>query len=158
MSAVLRVSTRNHIVATWNCVLIVVYRVETTVAGVRATNEVYEDLTRTHPRGVFALTIVEKDALMPAVIARDALAEFLANAAGQMILSAVVYEGSGFRAVAVRSVVNGLAMLTNYPYPHRVFARVDGAVGWFSTSSPHARAWDKGELLEAVADVRRRAI
>jgi len=38
--------------------------------------------------------------------------------------SGVVFEGSGFRAAAVRSVVISLTMLAGQKYPHKVFANL----------------------------------
>jgi hypothetical protein len=153
MMPVVHVSTRDHVIATWDRVMIILFRVDSTMAAVRSGYEIFDRLAREYP-GVFLLTIVEKDARMPSVVVRDAVAEFLSQAAGRMILSAVVYEGTGFRAAAVRSVVSGLAMLTNYSYPHKVFPRVEGAVSWFRTSSPVARSWDEATLLAAIQRVR----
>ena len=156
LMTVVRVSTQDHVIATWDRVMILIFRVESTMAAVRDAQGVFDNLAHEHSGGVFLLTIVERDARMPSVVVRGALAEFLAQAAGRMVLSAVVYEGTGFRATAVRSVVSGLAMLTNYPYPHKVFPRVEAAANWFRTSSPVGRAWREGDLVDAVAQVRGR--
>ncbi len=155
--AVVQVSTRNHLIATWQSVMVLVFRVETTMECVDASHRVFDALAREHPNGVFLMTIIEANALMPSVVARDAMADFLTGAAGRMVLSAVVYEGTGLRATVVRGVVSGLAMLTNYPFPHKLFPRVDGAAHWFCTSSPLARGWSERDLTEMVKELRQRA-
>ena len=73
-----------------------------------------------------------------------------------MMLSAVVHEGTGFRAAAVRSVVTGLAMMANLPYPHKVFATVDDAGRWLHMNSPVGKKWEARGLIEAVREVRER--
>ena len=87
---------------------------------------------------------------------RLALADYLSGCRGKMVLSAVVHEGSGFRAAAVRSVVTGLAMMANLPYPHKVFANVDDAARWLNLSSPVGKDWNDTALIEAVREVRSR--
>jgi hypothetical protein len=154
--ATVRVSTRNHVIATWQSVMVLVFRVETTLDAVAASQTVFDELASEHPSGVFLLTIVEADALMPSVVARDGMAEFLRKAAGRMVLSAVVFEGTGLRATVVRSIVAGLAMLTNYPFPHKHFPRVSGAANWFCTSSPLARGFSERELTDVVRELRTR--
>ncbi len=153
-SAVVCVATRDHVIATWRSVMVLIFRVETTLRAVEASHHVFDELSRAHPEGVFLLTIVEADARIPSVVARDGMAEFLRGAAARMLLSAVVFEGNDFRAAVVRSVVAGLAMLTNYPFPHKHFPRVDAAAAWFRANSPRARTWEEAELTDAVAELR----
>lgn len=157
-SAALRVATADHILATWRNVVILVWRKDTTLAGVEDAQRVYDGLAKEHPNGVFLMTIVEFGAPMPPPDVRDALARFLASGAGRTILSAVAHEGTGFRAAAVRSVVTGLAVLAKLPYPHKVFATADEACAWFWVNSPVARTWgDRGKALaDAILDVRQR--
>ncbi|MEO8877812.1 MAG: hypothetical protein ABI461_19620 [Polyangiaceae bacterium] len=149
-AATLHLATHDHILATWSNVVILVWRHETTLAGVHAGQQVLADHTRAHPNGVFLMTIVEFGAPMPTPEVRDALATLLASGANRILLSAVAHEGTGFRAAAVRSVVTGLAVLAKLPYPHKVFATVDEASAWFSGNSPIARMW--GERAKALAD------
>jgi hypothetical protein len=154
--AIVRVSTRNYVIATWQSVMVLIFRVETTLQAVAESQRVFDALAEEHSSGVFLLTIIEANALIPSVIARDAMAEFLRKAAGRMVLSAVVFEGTGFRATVVRSIVAGLAMLTNYPFPHKHFPRVDGAAHWFCTSSPLAHGFTGRELTDVVKELRAR--
>jgi hypothetical protein len=146
------------LIAAWRNVAILVWRRETTQAGVDALHTEYDKLTQKYPGGVFLLTIVEQGAPPPSSEIRKALAKFLARGAGRTILSAVVHEGTGFRAAFVRSVVTGLAVMTDLPYAHKVFATVEHASGWFRTNSPAARAWRERELVEAANEVRERAL
>ncbi|MEO8801082.1 MAG: hypothetical protein ABI551_24535 [Polyangiaceae bacterium] len=157
-AAALVVETNDHLIGTWRNVVIIVWKQETTLAGVDAGQKAYDDLAKANPSGVFLLTIVESGAPMPSSSVRDALARFLANGNGRTLLSGVAHEGTGFRAAAVRSVVTGLAVLGQLPYPHKVFATVNEAAAWFWGNSPVARAWgEQGKMLvDAVERLRAR--
>ncbi len=157
-AATLVVQTADHLIGTWRNVVILVWKQETTLAGVNAAQKVYDDLTKANPSGVFLLTIVESGAPMPSSAVRDALARFLATGNGRTLLSGVAHEGTGFRAAAVRSVVTGLAVIGQLPYPHKVFATADEAAAWFWVNSPVARAWgEQGKMLvDAVDQLRTR--
>ncbi len=149
-------STRDHVVFTWRNVACAVFKKETTLGGVRTIQRVYDELAGQNPRGVFMLTIVEERAPLPVVEVRDALAKFLASGAGRSKKSAVVHEGSGFRAASVRGVVTGLAMIARLPYPHKVFSTPTDAARWFATT--HDLPVDAADLANAIADARERAL
>lgn len=155
--AEVRIATPDHVLATWKNVSLLVWRRETTIEGVRAARDVYDQLSKASPGGVFLCTIVEAKARAPDLEPRRALARFLANCSGTMIMSAVVHEGVGFTAAMVRSVVTGLALVANLPYPHKVFPTLSDADTWFRANSPVAGAWREGELLDVVTEIRRRA-
>ena len=157
LGVTLHAATRDHLVATWQSVLILVWRDQTTLVGIKSAERFYDSLAATNPGGVFLLNIVEPGAPVPKAEVRAAMAAFLAKRANRMILSAVVHEGSGFHAAAVRSVVTGLALLTKLPYRHKVFATVEAAASWFAANSPVARGWGAVALSTAVAEVRMRA-
>lgn len=42
--------------------------------------------------------------------------------------SAICFEGTGMRATIVRSVVTGLTIMSQPPFPHKVFASLDEGV------------------------------
>ena len=69
----------------------------------------------------------------------------------------MVYEGSGFRAAAVRAIVTGLFAPRSLRFPQRVYSSVDDA------ALAIARVFEKREptafarrLCEALADLRDR--
>ena len=78
------------------------------------------------------LTVVEHGAPLPSSDARTALANILRYNADEVLASAVVMEGDGFRASAVRSVATGLALVARQPFPHRVFPRTLDATEWLA--------------------------
>jgi len=154
-AAVIHDLTDDHMVLSWERCVGVVWKRETTVAGVAKTEKVFRELYQRHSSGLYLMTIVEEGALMPNAEARETVAVFLRSVAGKLRMSAVVHEGSGFRAAAVRSVVTGLSMLVRLPYPHEIFATVEQAAKWLSTSK--FKDVDADYTVLAVSHARRTA-
>jgi hypothetical protein len=154
-AAVLNYATSDALVMTWDRCVGVVWKRETTLEGVEALATAYREQATRYPSGVYLLTIIEHGAPMPSTEEREAVAVFLRSGAGRTRMSAVVSEGTGFRAAAVRSVVTGLAMLVRLPYPHEVFGSLDQAAKWLGTS-PY-NDLDPDYTVLAVTHARRQA-
>ncbi len=122
--------------ATWNDILVLIWHVNTTKQGVDRLDSTCSAFAKTRPNGVALVTIVEENAPMPPAEARDAMATFLGRQSAVVKASAVIYEGSGFRAAAVRSVVAGLTLMARQTYPHKVFATVDEGITWLAPLLP----------------------
>lgn len=120
----------NHIVATWSRSVIAVWRNVTTADAVHAMRDTIQALGKRHPGGVTLLQLVEAHAVMPDSAARAALTDMLNTSRNVVKYSAVVYEGEGFKAAAVRGIVTSLTMLAKPPFPHRIFSTVDTAAVW----------------------------
>ncbi|WP_437733469.1 serine/threonine-protein kinase [Sorangium sp. So ce1335] len=110
----------DYVIASWQQIFCTIWRRETTEESVRRVSDACAAFARQHPRGIGLLTIVEGEASLPPAPARKALAGFLAEASAFIRCSAVVLEGAGFRAAAVRSVVTGLSLVARQRFPHRV--------------------------------------
>jgi len=127
--------THDYAVAWWNELVAVVWRHETTLQGVRDLKSAVSALARRHPNGIAMLTIVSESAPMPSSAARKAIAELLSESSAIIRCSAVVMEGAGFRAAAVRSVVTGLTMLARHEFPHSI-CDVEAAAKMYSEVLP----------------------
>jgi hypothetical protein len=127
----------DYALAHWRQVFLVLWRRETTLAGARHLDTACTAFARTQPGGIGLLTIVESGAPLPPAPARDAIASFLASGSAFIKCSAVVFEGSGFRAAAVRSVVTGLTLMARQAYPHKVCS-LEEAVAMFGRILPAA--------------------
>jgi hypothetical protein len=126
-------SDHNHTAFTWGPLLGVVWRHETTVTAARALTFDLQKFAAGLPDGKgILMTVVMPHAPLPSSDARQALSGILRVGADALICSAVVMEGDGFRASAVRSVATGLAIIARQPFPHRVFPRTDSALAWFA--------------------------
>ena len=69
-----------------------------------------------------------------------------------------MFEGSGFRAAAVRSVVVGLTMLAKQGFPHKVFANLPDAADWLDAELAHTVAdpFSARDLCRAIRELRAR--
>ncbi|MDI3285416.1 hypothetical protein [Polyangium sp. 15x6] len=126
-------ATKDHVVAVFNRILILVFERETTLSAVAACRRALDLLERKYPDGITCLTIVAENAPLPSQEARDALAALAAGAAGKRLRrSAVCFEGGGFRGSLVRGVATGLQTMAKLPFPHRVFHSLDAASAWLA--------------------------
>jgi hypothetical protein len=154
-AAVIHELTEDHLVLTWERCVGVVWKRETTIAGMAKVEAVFKEQLTRYQTGLYLLTVIEEGASLPPAEAREAVAIFLRTAAGKIRMSAVVHEGSGFRAAAVRSVVTGLSMLVRLPYPHEIFATVEQAAKWLG--STQFKDVDADYTVLAVSHARRSA-
>jgi hypothetical protein len=131
------VKTQDYALASWQQIFAVIWRRDTTVEGGEHLRSACTAFARTQPRGIGLLTVVESGAPLPPGPARRAIADFLAEGSAFIKCSAVVFEGSGFRAAAVRSVVTGLTLMARQAYPHRV-CDIEDAIEMFVRILPGA--------------------
>jgi hypothetical protein len=145
----------NYCIAHWSRVFVIVWRRETTMSAVDDLQRNLVKFAAENPKAGI-LTIVERNAPLPPSLVRQRLAEILTSVGSSIQRSAVVFEGEGFRAAAVRGVVTGLTMLARPPYPHKVFATVDEAFGWLATGLEAApgKPLDPLALKRAIGQLR----
>lgn len=124
------------------------------VAAMTSAFAAFEARGAAKGKAVGVITIVEQNAPLPSAEARRAMAEFLSTRRGRIAASAVVFEGAGFRAAAVRGVVTGLTLVAQQPFPHRVFAVVKDAAAWICGAGPAEWTGQAPRLDGAVAALR----
>lgn len=151
--ATVATATPDHLFLTWKNVVVAIFKHETTSEGLALLQTLYDQQAHLYPKGVYMITIVEKGAPMPSNTVRKELADFLATGAGYTRMSAVIQEGGGFTATLVRTVVSGLALLANLPYPHRVFPSLQEGAEWLATNT--TRDINAQRLVKIVSEARR---
>jgi hypothetical protein len=149
---------RDYCFAAWNAIFIVIWRHDTTAAGVQNLDVKLREHEASFTQGCGLLTIIEQGAPMPTSEVRTGLARFMTEGARVIRSSAVAFEGAGFRAAAVRGVVTGLTMLARQPYPHKVFATMADAAQWLGASLKETAQLDvdSTSLLTALSELRTR--
>ncbi|MEI9953952.1 MAG: hypothetical protein WDO74_34500 [Pseudomonadota bacterium] len=80
--------------------------------------------------GLLALTIIDRDAHAPDDVSRAHIRDTVTRNAAKIKAFAYVVEGEGFVAAAVRSALALISLAARYPFPLKVFGRVEGAVPW----------------------------
>lgn len=87
--------------------------------------------------------------------ARDGITEIVRRHAHCITGAAVVCEGTGFRATAIRSVVTAIHMASRSSHSSKVFAAAEAAVEWLAGTRTDG-AIDVKLLLEATGVLRAR--
>jgi hypothetical protein len=143
---------------TFQNMAIAVWEDETLPTNVRLLREMVRRLGGEHPGGIGLVQVVGAHHPHIGPDARNELGVLLKASAPYIRCSTVVFEGTGFRAAAVRGLVAGLVMLSRVPFPHQVFATLEAAVDWqvahMRTINP---ALGRPALTEAIEDMRARA-
>jgi hypothetical protein len=85
-----------------------------------------DSVARAH-KEVLLLAVVGPDCPPPESAVREILAAELRRLSKQIVASANLVEGQGFRAAALRSVLTGMALLVRPPYPQKICATMTEA-------------------------------
>jgi hypothetical protein len=139
-----------------NDLYFVLWRCRTTVEGVQTLGANLLDFAKNRSKELALVTIIEQRAKMPDLGTREPLARVLRSVSGQVLVSGVAFEGDGFLAASIRSVVIGLTLIARQPYPHRTFASVEEVSFWFESERKRiGKHFDSGETQAVVAKFRR---
>ncbi len=145
--------TDDHYIAEWDAFIVVIWRHLTTAEGVASVGKA---LARAADAGrrISVVISIEPSATPPAAAERKALSSVFTRYAQVVVAVAVVPQGTGFRASMVRGVVTGLALVSRFPYPYKVFGDLDEATKWLVRQAVVGPA--KAALLSnAVSQLRR---
>ena len=139
------------VIATWRNVCIAVWRLQTRVDALLQMETVLRRQSVMH-KSIAVLQILEPTVKPLDSEQRGALEQAM-RSSSSITSSAVVYEGTGFQAAAVRAVVAGVAALRRHPFPHQVFAEL-GAAADFHAQHQRQPAGFRDSLLSATQSVR----
>jgi hypothetical protein len=111
--------------------VIVVWRGEAGLAAIEKLSALIVE--RAEQDGDLALLqVVEAQAAPPDSAERAALSALLRRHDGQLSCSAIVFEGEGLRAAALRGLVTAMGLLHRPRFPHEVFATPEAAIQWIA--------------------------
>jgi hypothetical protein len=85
--------------------------------------------------------------------ARDAITEIVRKHSHGITGAAVVCEGTGFRATAIRSIVTAIHMASRSSHPSKVFSEPEPAIEWLASTRSDS-AIDKALLRQASEGLR----
>ncbi len=140
-----------HVAALCGRTFIVVWKGAITLPAVTALGESLREAARSS-RGerLGSLSVVEAGHPVPTPEARDRSIVLMREV--PIAYAAIVYEGTGFGAAAVRGVITGIALVVGSALPMRVLPTVAEAARWAAATSPeHGTA---REIEAAVAWLR----
>jgi hypothetical protein len=152
--AVIHARTEDYTFLSWGQCICQVWHREMSADALQIFFNQVDATAKAQQRPLLFLIVAEEHALPPPAPLRAELARHLEGAQQHILRSAVVHEGSGFRAALVRSFVTGFSVLFRASYPRRVFANVEDACGWLGAE---ARAeLDTAAFLDALKTGRLR--
>ena len=150
-------SEATHSIAFTGRALVVFWKTETREQAVNELSSMIAGLAaECGPVGL--LQVIDDHAIPPESATRAALARMLKNNETRIIASAVVFEGAGFRASVVRSIVIGISMLSRPQCPHMIFATANEGIAWLSARLSERRSSDHvaSGMQLAVEQLRQR--
>jgi hypothetical protein len=121
-----------HLVLSIGQIAVLVWVRPPSVAGVRECRRVFCQLAKTSDKFGF-ITVVEADAIahVPAPV-RSELRELLKDYQAKIGAAAVVFEGTGFAAAIVRSVVSAIDFVLHPTYASKIHTDLATAARWMS--------------------------
>jgi hypothetical protein len=128
---------------------IAIFDRETTEEDAEGVARLLAQVSRAHPK-LAMLSIVGSNCPVPDTNVRNRLTSEVKNIQKQLIASATVIEGTGFRAAAVRGVVTGMTLLLRASYPAKTFATAREAAEFLTGIAPLGAE----EITNAVEQLR----
>ena len=151
---IIRTLDRDHCVATWDRVLIQVWRGAVTHEAVRDLERVAQTfLNEGGAKKISSVSLVERSSPAPTDEVRGELSKFYRELAPNAHEAIVVAEGSGFRGALVRGVGVTLSMLAPRALPFKFVGSIPEAT---AAIAPHltASAGGASGLQAALEEVR----
>lgn len=122
-----------YCIATANGTLIQLWRTETPADGVaRAIEAIRRSTQPIHS----TLIVVQDECALPDPPARKLLEQLTELLKPTCKIAAMVHEGTGFRAAAVRAILTSLAFLTKQAWPYKIFQSVQHGTTWMADQAP----------------------
>ena len=154
-AADVRSLTQHHCFATWDRVLVIIWRREVTPEGVDALSQIVKTFAENSKVPMSSLTIVESTSPPPNDKVRRPMSAVYRDAAPFMKEQIVVAEGSGFRSALVRSIGVALSAISPKTLPFKFASSIDEAA---ALVQPHLSASAGGAvgLKHALVELRQR--
>ena len=112
-------------------------------------------LAKRYPQGLGLVQVVEPTATAPSADTRKALADLLIAGKDSIKASTVIYETTGFKGAAMRSVVTTLNLLARPDFPHRVYSNTAEALEWQVELIPTVgQPWQALDINMAIDELR----
>jgi hypothetical protein len=121
-------------VASVGPVAVLIWHTEVSLEGARAIGAVFATLKARGLAGGFGfLTVLDGSTdIRPTAAARRAMTDVLQEYGNDIGAAAIAYEGDGFKATIVRSVITAINIAGGARFPNRVFSDTTVAIDWLS--------------------------
>jgi hypothetical protein len=152
--AKIRTRDENHLVATWDRVLLAIWHLHPLADAIAALNRTAVAFLEERSTPSSMVMIIEPQSPTPGHDGRAELVRLTKDIIPRMATGIVVAEGGGFRTATVRSVATALTVLAPHKVPLKFAGTVDEAA---ALVAPHlSRDVDANAFRRAVAELRAR--
>lgn len=127
MDVTIKECTENHVLATWERAVFIIWRQITTMQGVQKGGIVARDYALELGTKILLVNVIEANAALPTLSVRNEIVRNLKKYQEYISRSVLIVDGEGFRASSVRTVISGILLFTAPLYPTKVFSETGGA-------------------------------
>ncbi len=140
----------------WQNVTIIVWLRQATGADVARLTKVTESVVAAYPQGISNIHLIARGAAIPTPDARDGFVALMKTIERQLACVAVVLEGRGVVASALRNAIVGIRMLAPRTCAFRMHGNVEDVVRWLPEEhrTRTGVALDPAALASALAEAR----
>jgi hypothetical protein len=143
-----------YAIATAGSCVVQLVHTQLTLAGISATRRALGDLTDRYDKVGFITVLEDTSKVTVTDEIRAGVAGIVRQYSPLFCAAAVVFEGQGFRATAVRSVVTALNIASRAQHPNRVFSRLNDGIGWVESKTARSNRVGCETLMALVAELR----
>jgi hypothetical protein len=140
-------------VASCGRVFINVFRLAATMEVVIEVRRHVERHWRVWPDRVVSITVIEPSAGSPPPA--DVRAQTSALTREYKSTAAIVIEGNGFRAAAMRTVISGMYLFSRQTYPYKILGTVAEGARWIESAAGEGL---RATVIERAVETAREAI
>ena len=114
----------------WRNIMLACWSTRATGAAVERITRARESMNEQHPEGVSVVYLIASNAGLPTPEARAGVKKLMTRYRDQRACLAIVVQGAGFWAGAMRAAITGVRMLVPEQFPMRVFGDAGEVVEW----------------------------
>lgn len=126
-----------HAFYTWQNIMITCWSQRATGPAIEKVAHYRELMDREHPEGVSVIYLIADQAGLPTPEARTGVKELMARFSKKRACLAILIQGEGFWASAMRGVITGVRMLVPLNFPMQIFGRVNELAAWLPERHAH---------------------
>lgn len=119
-----------HAFYTWQNIMITCWSQRATGPAIEKVAQYRERMDREHPEGVSVIYLIANEAGLPTPEARAGVRELMARFSRKRACLAILIEGEGFWASAMRAAITGVRVLVPLNFPMQIFGRVNELAAW----------------------------
>ncbi|HZS41646.1 MAG TPA: hypothetical protein VFF06_32675 [Polyangia bacterium] len=153
------VEAGDHVVFTMESFVVLFWKAMPTLEGVERCNQAFHAMRLARPKSKIGfLTVIEPESgrTNPGADFRKALSNVLKEHERAIGASVIVFEGSGFRATIVRSIVTGVSLAQRLAFPHSVVSELEPGTRWLIDRLGDHTRLQTAELVSALTRLRAR--